>query len=201
MTDPTVRLPAQRHVVLRTAGQDDTRALAAAVARHCRRGDVISLTGELGAGKTTFVQGAAAALGVRERVTSPTFMLVRPYRVAHPSEPGHAAAGQSRTDHQPSTVVHVDVYRLDQLQDVVELGEDVIMGSDQVTFVEWGDAVDALLPSDRLEVELLLGRGDDERDVHLRGYGDWTVRMAELAPELTRWSRGGVTDESPGGVW
>lgn len=189
MTDPTVRLPAQRHVVLRTAGPDDTRALASAVARHCRRGDVISLTGELGAGKTAFVQGAAAALGVRQRVTSPTFMLVRPYQAAR------------TPDRQPLTVVHVDVYRLDGLQDVVELGEDVIMGSDQVTFVEWGDAVDALLPSDRLEVELLLGQGDDEREVHLRGYGGWALRMAELAPELTRWSRGGVTDEPPGGAW
>lgn len=153
---------------LRTTGPDDTRALAAAAADVLAPGDVVCLSGELGAGKTCFVQGAAAGLGVDRRVTSPTFTLVRDYVGRVP-------------------VVHVDVYRLDRLQDVVELGEDAVMRPDQVTFVEWGDAVAALLPPDRLEVEIVSGVDEAERTIVLRGYGRWAGRMDRLAERLARW--------------
>lgn len=152
---------------LRTSGADDTRALAAAVAATLRGGDVVALAGELGAGKTCFVQGAAAALGVTQRVTSPTFTLVRVYR-------------------GDLEVVHVDVYRLDRLHEVDELGDDLV-GPDRVTFVEWGDAVAAVLPPDRLEVELLLGEREEERLVRCRGFGGWEARLVELATRLTAW--------------
>jgi tRNA threonylcarbamoyladenosine biosynthesis protein TsaE len=158
-----------RQLTLRTAAADDTRSLAAAVAQSIRPGDAVALTGELGAGKTCFVQGAARALGVERRVTSPTFTIVRDYE------------GDVR-------VVHVDVYRLDELQDFVELGEEDLLGPDEVTFIEWGDTVAALLPDDRLEVELLLGDGHpDERVVHLRGIGAWAERIADLIPPLGPW--------------
>jgi tRNA threonylcarbamoyladenosine biosynthesis protein TsaE len=123
-----------RELHLRTAGPDDTRAVAAVVARHLELGDVIALSGELGAGKTCFVQGAAAELGVDRAVTSPTFVLVRHYEGRVP-------------------VVHCDVYRLDRLGDVLELGDEVL-APDVVTFVEWGDAIATLLPDDRIEVDL-----------------------------------------------
>lgn len=119
---------------LRTADPASTRAVAAVVARYLQAGDVVALTGELGAGKTCFVQGAAAGLGVETPVTSPTFVLVRNYAGRLP-------------------VVHCDVYRLDRLGDVLELGDEVL-APDVVTFVEWGDAVASLLPPDHLEVEL-----------------------------------------------
>jgi tRNA threonylcarbamoyladenosine biosynthesis protein TsaE len=127
-----------RELHLRTAGPDDTRAVAAVVARHLEPGDVIALSGELGAGKTCFVQGAAAELGVDRPVTSPTFVLVRHYAGRLP-------------------IVHCDVYRLDRLGDVLELGDEVL-APDVVTFVEWGDAIVTLLPDDRIEVDL---RSDD----------------------------------------
>jgi tRNA threonylcarbamoyladenosine biosynthesis protein TsaE len=123
-----------RELHLRTAGPDDTRAVAAVVARHLELGDVIALSGELGAGKTCFVQGAVAELGVDRPVTSPTFVLVRHYEGRVP-------------------VVHCDVYRLDRLGDVLELGDEVL-APDVVTFVEWGDAIATLLPDDRIEVDL-----------------------------------------------
>ncbi|MBW3577357.1 MAG: tRNA (adenosine(37)-N6)-threonylcarbamoyltransferase complex ATPase subunit type 1 TsaE [Actinobacteria bacterium] len=163
-------------MVLRTHGADDTRALAATIAEALRPGDVVSLSGELGAGKTCFVQGAASALGVTGRVTSPTFTLVRPYQARLPG------------DDVAVELVHVDVYRLDRLQEVVELGEDVILGDEQITFVEWGDVVDALLGTDRLEVELALGDADDERIVRVRGHGRWADRVADVAPRLQRWA-------------
>ncbi len=153
------------HLTVRTTGPDRTRALGEATATLLRAGDVVSMTGELGAGKTCFVQGVARGLGVTTRVTSPTFLLVKTYPDG------------------TLPLVHCDVYRLDTLQDVHDLGDEV-MAPDAVTFVEWGDAVAALLPADRLEVELLLDDPDDpdaDRVVHLRGHGDWATRLAALA--------------------
>ncbi|MBW3659239.1 MAG: tRNA (adenosine(37)-N6)-threonylcarbamoyltransferase complex ATPase subunit type 1 TsaE [Actinobacteria bacterium] len=157
-------------ITLRSGGPDDTRALAAALASLLRPGDVVSLSGELGAGKTCFVQGAAQALGVTERVTSPTFMLVKSYAGDLP-------------------VVHGDVYRLDRVRDVEDLGDE-LLAADVVTFLEWGDAVRSFLPPDRLEVELLLDDPEDidaDRVLHLEVHGTWAARAADLATALAPW--------------
>ena len=164
-------------LTLRTSGPDDTRRIAAGVAGLLALGDVVALSGELGAGKTCFVQGAARALGVEARVTSPTFVLVRNYAGRLP-------------------LVHCDVYRLDRLQDVYDLGDEVL-APDVVTFVEWGDAISPLLPPDRLEVEIVRateperedGDGDDsERVVVLRPRGaGWTKRVQQLTDVCAPW--------------
>lgn len=158
-----------------TSRSGQTQALAATVAASLRPGDVVALTGDLGAGKTCFVQGAAAELGVEQRVVSPTYIIVRTYDAHLP------ASGE------PVMLVHVDVYRLERLQEMVELGEDTLMGDDQITFIEWGDTVGALLPTDRLEVELSFGEGVDDRRLCLRGYGDWTDRLLDVYPDLVDW--------------
>ncbi len=104
----------------RSASPEATRALAARLAGVARRGDVIVLQGHLGAGKTTFAQGFARGLGVEGPVTSPTFTLVRQYP---------CTLGQ---------LVHVDVYRLDHLAEVADLGlADLV--EEGVALVEWGD--------------------------------------------------------------
>lgn len=130
----------------RTSTPAATQDAAAALAAVLQPGDVVALSGDLGAGKTCFVQGAAAALGVDRRVTSPTFMLVRTYPEAR------------------IPLVHVDVYRLGRLHDVYDLGDEVF-APDAVTFLEWADAVHGLLPDDRLDVEILLD--DDDEAVRL----------------------------------
>jgi tRNA threonylcarbamoyladenosine biosynthesis protein TsaE len=164
-----------RELQLRTRSPSQTRDLAAAVARALRAGDVVALTGELGAGKTCFVQGAAAALGVEQRVTSPTFVLRREY-------PGRLP------------VVHLDVYRLDSLSDVLELGFEEIVDTGAVTFIEWADAMSPLLPPDHLEVELrteLSTRADDvdARRLILRPRGnDWRRRLGGLFDRLREWA-------------
>ena len=158
-------------LTLRSTGPDDTRALAAALAPAFRRGDVVSLSGELGAGKTCFVQGAAAALGVVDRVTSPTFMLVKSYAGDLP-------------------VVHGDVYRLDTVRDVEDLGDE-LLDPDVVTFLAWGDAVVSFLPSDRLEIELLIDDPEDvdaDRLLHLRARGAWCDRLDAAAAALAPWT-------------
>lgn len=166
-------------LVLRSTGPDDTRAIAAEVASQVGAGDAVSLSGELGAGKTCFVQGATWALGYDGRVTSPTFTLVREYPARR------------------MPVVHVDVYRLDRVGDVLELGEDVL-ADDVVTLIEWGDAIASLLPDDRLDVEVVLaGDTDAHRLVRLSLRGSWRDRSGELARRLAAWRVADVAAADP----
>jgi tRNA threonylcarbamoyladenosine biosynthesis protein TsaE len=153
-------------VVTRTA--DDTRNVAAALAELLVPGDVVSLTGDLGAGKTTFVQGAARALGVTEQVASPTFVLVREYRGDVP-------------------VFHLDVYRLDRLQEVIDLGFEDLLDRTGVVFVEWGDAIAPLLPDEHLRVERRSHDGVARR-LSFAGRGvRWAGRWERLEGLLSSW--------------
>jgi tRNA threonylcarbamoyladenosine biosynthesis protein TsaE len=148
---------------------DDTRAIGAALAELLEPGDAVALTGELGAGKTPFVQGVARGLGFDGAVVSPTFTLVREYRAR-------------------LTVHHVDVYRLDRVQDVLDLGFEEMADERGVLFVEWGDAVEGLLPADHLSIELTVpGDGEDRRLV-VSGVGRaWAVRWDRLEQALEPW--------------
>jgi tRNA threonylcarbamoyladenosine biosynthesis protein TsaE len=134
---------------VRTTSPEETEALGAAVARRLRTGDVVLLRGDLGAGKTTLVRGAAVALGARVRVTSPTFALAHRY------------------DGDGVRVAHLDLYRLAGLgEDDEELVADELAG-DVVAFVEWPDAA-ADLVGERVALEVeLTHAGDDVRDAAL----------------------------------
>ena len=146
-----------------TRSLDETLALAGAVGSLLCAGDIVSLVGDLGAGKTVFARGIARALGVTEPVVSPSFTIVREYEGRVP-------------------LVHVDVYRIDTFQELHDLGFEEVVRDDAVTLVEWGDVIDGLLPGDRLDVRLAAGAADDERVVELEGHGrSWRVRAAELA--------------------
>ena len=155
-----------------------TKQLAATVAGALRPGDVVALTGELGAGKTCFVQGAAQALGVTERVTSPSFVLRREYE-----------------GHMP--ILHMDIYRLETLQEIVDIGYEEVFDNSRVTFIEWGDAMSPLLPHDHLELEFRLppadpaaadAPGEEDRHIVVRPRGeDWLRRLAGLRADLGRW--------------
>lgn len=151
-----------------TRSPDATRALAARLATVVRPGDVVVLAGDLGAGKTTFAQGFAAGLGVTEQVTSPTFALVRHYRCS--------AGGAVRT------LLHADVYRLDHLAEVADLGLVQLVEDDAVALVEWGDVALPILGEDVLTVRLTVGPGDDDRQVTVTTAGQrWADRAASLA--------------------
>jgi tRNA threonylcarbamoyladenosine biosynthesis protein TsaE len=146
-----------------TRSPDETLELAGMVGALLRPGDVVSLVGDLGAGKTVFARGVARALGVTEPVVSPSFTIVREY--------------DSRTP-----LVHVDVYRIDTVQELHDLGFEELVRDDAVTLVEWGDMIDGMLPADRLDVRLAPGATDDERVVEIEGHGrSWRARAAELA--------------------
>ncbi|MGH2674690.1 MAG: tRNA (adenosine(37)-N6)-threonylcarbamoyltransferase complex ATPase subunit type 1 TsaE [Actinomycetota bacterium] len=155
-----------------TRAPDETRKVAAALAELLVPGDVVSLTGDLGAGKTTFVQGASRGLGVEEQVASPTFVLVREYRGDVP-------------------VYHLDVYRLERLQEVIDLGFEDLLDPAGVIFVEWGDAIEALLPDQHLRVELRTEE-DETRRLSFSGRGvRWAGRWERLEGVLSPWRADG----------
>lgn len=139
---------------LRTASPAETEALGAAIAARLRAGDVVLLHGDLGAGKTTLVRGAAAALGATARVTSPTFALAHRY------------------DGAGLRVAHLDLYRLAGLgEDDEELIADELDG-DVVAFVEWPGPAEALVAG-RVALEVRLEHaGADARTATLRWRAD-----------------------------
>ena len=153
----------------RTTSVDATRALAAAVAGLARVGDLVLLVGDLGAGKTAFTQGFAAAIGIDEPITSPTFTLVRTYK-------GRLVLN------------HLDVYRLENVNEAESLAIGEMLDGG-VTLIEWGDTIAPVLPADYLELRFTLGDGDDDRDLALRIVGpSWSARQRSLAEALEPWS-------------
>jgi tRNA threonylcarbamoyladenosine biosynthesis protein TsaE len=151
-------------MTLRTTTHDaaETHALGQRLGSVLRAGDVVVLDGELGTGKTVLAKGIAVALGITDPVVSPTFTVVREYDA-------------------PTPMVHVDVYRLDHLQELHDLGFDDLVGEEAVTVVEWGDRVSAVLPNDRLRVLLEPGDGDDDRIVSIDAAGiTWAERLDAL---------------------
>jgi len=160
--------------VLRLPDADATRAAGRALAAVLRAGDLVILTGDLGAGKTTLTQGIGAGLGVRGQVASPTFIIARE----------HPALVRPDGTRGPD-LVHVDAYRLGSLDEVEALDLDSSL-AEAVTVVEWGAGwVEALAP-DRLEIALTRPRGatgvDDLDD---GGAGERVVTVRGLGP---RWA-------------
>jgi tRNA threonylcarbamoyladenosine biosynthesis protein TsaE len=193
-------------LVARTTSATETQQLAAALAALVQPGDLVVLAGDLGAGKTTFTQGFGRALGVTEPITSPTFTLAQQYE------------GRLR-------VHHLDVYRLEQLAEVAELGLSELLDDGGVVLIEWGDAILGVLPGDYLEVRLTYGdrdpsgavdgaaeaapiaegahvgeAGDDDRRIVVRGVGRcWAGRQVPLLHAVAPWAAApdGVPGDPP----
>jgi tRNA threonylcarbamoyladenosine biosynthesis protein TsaE len=149
---PTVELPTL----------EDTHAFGGRLASVLRAGDLIVLTGPLGAGKTALVQGIGRGLGVSGTIVSPTFVIARVHR-------------------GPLPLVHVDAYRLGSLAEVDDLDLDVEL-ADAVTAVEWGAGLVEQLTDARLEVAIDRSPDTEVRAVRLVPHGgDWAGRLAGLA--------------------
>ena len=137
-----------------------TARLARAVARQLAPGDVVVLSGALGAGKTTFARDVIRALGGLEEVPSPTFTLVQVYELA------------------ALTVWHFDLYRLGAPDEAHELGiEDAF--ADGASLIEWPERMAPLLPADRLDIDLAI-TGETRRRARLTGHGHWAGLLASL---------------------
>jgi tRNA threonylcarbamoyladenosine biosynthesis protein TsaE len=140
----------------------DTQAFGRRLASLLRPGDLLVLTGPLGAGKTALAQGIGAGLGVPGRVVSPTFVIARVHRGGR------------------IPLVHVDAYRLDSLAEVDDLDLDVDL-ADSVTLVEWGAGLVEQLAEARLRVEIERLPESEERRLRLVPEGgDWPDRLVAL---------------------
>ncbi len=136
-----------------TQSPEETRKVAAGLAQNLRPGAVIALHGELGAGKTCFVQGLAEALGVTRTVNSPTYTLISEH-------------------HGRLQLNHIDFYRIHNANEALDVGLDEYLDGDGVTAIEWADRVDGLLPARTIYVHLQAGTTPDERIIIIRTFTD-----------------------------
>jgi tRNA threonylcarbamoyladenosine biosynthesis protein TsaE len=171
-------------LTLVTSSADQTRALARALALRCVPGDIMLLAGDLGAGKTTFAQGFGAGLGIDEAITSPTFTLVRQYPVDRVPGPDDGPGSGIRC------LLHADVYRLDHLVEIADLGLGELVEDGGVALVEWGDAARPVLGRGSLGLRLTAGDDDDEdrRLIEVERADDrWVARWPALRAAVEPW--------------
>jgi tRNA threonylcarbamoyladenosine biosynthesis protein TsaE len=137
---------------IRTKKYEETRQLAKEFAASLRGGEIIALYGDLGAGKTTFAQGLAEGLGITTHVNSPTFILLRTYRIMN---------HESRI----KDFYHIDLYRIEDAADIASLGLEEILGQkDAVIAIEWPERMGSLLPKDIIDIQFEY-IGENERKI------------------------------------
>ncbi len=131
---------------------EDTFALGEKIGREARPGDLYTLTGDLGTGKTVFTQGVAAGLGIKEPVTSPTFTIVQIY------EEGRMP------------LYHLDIYRIGDISEMEEIGYEDYFYGDGLCMIEWAELIEELLPENHMQVtiEKNLEKGFDYRKITIR---------------------------------
>lgn len=127
-----------------------------------KKGDILCLNGDLGAGKTTMTKSIGLGLGVEEYITSPTFALINQYSGRLP-------------------VYHFDVYRLENAHELYDLGFDDYFYGNGVCVIEWADKIEKMIPKERMVIDIEKGKSDDERILKFSGYG---ARFQELVKEL-----------------
>lgn len=135
-----------------TSSREETLALAARFARALKGGEIVFLRGPIGAGKTVFVKGAAAAMGLKSSPTSASFSLMKEYK------------------NKTRRLFHIDLFRLEE-GEVFNLGfEEMLEDEAAVILAEWPDPIRHMLPADRLEMDFILKEGD-ERTIRLASFG------------------------------
>lgn len=134
--------------------QEETERLGMKLAKVLKPGSVVALCGDLGAGKTTLTKAIAKGLGITSLVTSPTFTIIHEYKEGR------------------LPFYHFDVYRLDDEEELHELGYEEYFYGDGVSVVEWADRVEGCLPKDAIRIKIFYGDGENERIFHIENIGD-----------------------------
>ncbi|MDO8886011.1 tRNA (adenosine(37)-N6)-threonylcarbamoyltransferase complex ATPase subunit type 1 TsaE [Candidatus Oleimmundimicrobium sp.] len=149
-------------LIVLTKSVSETQKLAEGLAQFLQAGDVISLTGDLGAGKTCFVKGLAHGLRINMKITSPTFALIKEY-MSLSNLPFY----------------HFDVYRLKSLQEMLDIGYEEYFFGDGITVIEWGDKVAPLLPKDFLEIKFRRLLEENIREIDIIPHGGRWKKIAK----------------------
>lgn len=146
-----------------TSSEEETRAVARSFAERLQRGDVVALTGELGAGKTQFVKGVCEAFGVTEHVMSPSFVILNRY------------SGRDKSDAE-LLIYHLDLYRVASIEEVYDIGIEEFVYGDGITLIEWAELLGEMLPANRYDVRLSLGADTHERLISIEHRAEAGVR-------------------------
>ncbi len=133
-----------------TKSSEETQNFAAEFAKTIKPGEIICLYGDLGAGKTTFVQGLAKGLGIKQRIISPTFTIIREY----------------------GNFYHIDLYRVENITDIKNLGiEELFNNPENIIVIEWAERMKDLLPKKRIEIEFKPTTGSvSSREITIKSY-------------------------------
>lgn len=150
-------------MVVHTSSAEQTRALGRRLGALLAAGDIVALSGDLGAGKTVFTQGIAEGAGATGYVASPTFTFVREYR-------------------GPETIYHIDLYRLEEPRQLEDLGLEELIEGHAIVVIEWAEKAVPLLPPEHLWVAISFVNGDEWRQITLVPRG---TRFDEIAKTLT----------------
>lgn len=136
-----------------TESTEETSNIGEQLGRLLSKGNIICLSGDLGAGKTAFTKGIAKGLCVEDYVTSPTYTIINEYLGRLP-------------------LYHFDVYRLNDVEEMYELGYEEYFFGDGVVVLEWADIVRDIIPGERLWITILNTKGDDSREIIMEPTGE-----------------------------
>lgn len=131
-----------------TVSEEETIKLGREFAKSLKAGDVVALYGELGVGKTKFVQGVCLGLNVKETVNSPTFIIMNKYE-------------------GDLTIYHFDFYRVDSIEEIIEIGFDEFIYNDAISLIEWAEKVEEILPRKRYDIFITFGEMENERKIEI----------------------------------
>lgn len=146
------------------SGLKETEEFGIKLGKILKGGDILCLNGDLGAGKTTLTKSIGLGLGVDDYITSPTFALINEYSGRNP-------------------VYHFDVYRLENVEELYDLGFDEYFYSNGVSIIEWADKIEKLLPKERIVLDIEKGINLEDRKIKVSGYGN---RYMEIIKELEK---------------
>ncbi|MBU5310828.1 tRNA (adenosine(37)-N6)-threonylcarbamoyltransferase complex ATPase subunit type 1 TsaE [Tissierella carlieri] len=149
---------------IRLKGLEETKEFGIKLGNILKSGDIVCLNGDLGAGKTTLTKSIGLGLGVTDYITSPTFTLINQYN-------GRLA------------VYHFDVYRLENVDELYDLGFDEYFYGKGVCIIEWAEKIEKLLPKERIVLDIEKGKDIDERVIKITGHGN---RYIDILKELER---------------
>ena len=141
---------------------EQTNKLGESLGRLLKQGDIICLTGDLGAGKTAFTKGIGVGMDVKELITSPTYTIINEYNGIIP-------------------LYHFDVYRLEGVEEMYELGYEEYFFGDGAVVIEWADIVKDIIPKERLWITMLRGKHEATRDIIIEATGE---RYQTIVKEL-----------------
>jgi tRNA threonylcarbamoyladenosine biosynthesis protein TsaE len=135
--------------VIATRNRNETILLGERIGKSLKAGDIVALSGELGAGKTTLIQGIAKGLGIRDWVTSPTFTIINEFK--------------GRID-----LYHVDLYRIDRMEDALDVEIEEYFTKGGVTVIEWAEKINPLLPDKTIKINIDIV-SENKRKIEIKG--------------------------------